>query len=226
MLLPASLYLLQEQRVSLLVQLVVFLSMALVIPRVGNRWFGSESASLNSSVVGALGLKAHRVEPSWQTSRLAIERVAAASIACLVLSFGLVRAAQGSLELAANLQTRLAASSQSSLQAFVQKERLETSSVPRQLPSFSFVLLQGLLVPVAEELVYRGLVQQALRRRLARRTAIGLASVLFGLAHLLVYQTAVYQTILLGLSFGLAYESAGILASILTHMLWNLWLIL
>jgi membrane protease YdiL (CAAX protease family) len=70
------------------------------------------------------------------------------------------------------------------------------------------------------------LVQQALRRRLARRTAIGLASVLFGLAHLLVYQTAVYQTILLGLSFGLAYESAGILASILTHMLWNLWLIL
>jgi hypothetical protein len=81
-----------------------------------------------------------------------------------------------------------------------------------------------LVIPIAEELVYRGLVQHALRRRLTRRIAIGLSALLFGIAHVVVFPNAVYQTVLLGLSFGLAYERAGILASILVHMLWNLWL--
>jgi len=226
MLLPAVLYLLQTHHASLRIQLIAFLSFAWIIPKVGSRWFGIESASLTRSVAGALGTKSKQVQASWGTSMLAIRRICAAAVACLVLSFGMVRTAQGSLELASNLQTRMTSTTRSPLQDFVQRERVETNAASRLSPAFSLILLQALIVPVAEEIVYRGLVQQALRRRLARRTAIGLSSLLFGLAHLLVYQTAVYQTILLGLGFGLAFESAGILASILAHVLWNLWLIL
>ncbi|MCU0690397.1 MAG: CPBP family intramembrane metalloprotease [Polyangiaceae bacterium] len=78
-------------------------------------------------------------------------------------------------------------------------------------------------VLVAEQLVYRSLVQHALRRRVHRHAALSLAGLLFGLAHVAVYRTAVHQPMLL-LGFGRANGSSGILASVLMHMPRNPWL--
>ncbi|MEO8796654.1 MAG: CPBP family intramembrane glutamic endopeptidase [Polyangiaceae bacterium] len=88
-----------------------------------------------------------------------------------------------------------------------------------------FVMTVG-VSPLIEERVYRGMLQRAATARLGPRRGIALASVVFGLAHLGVYRVAVYQTILLGVSFGVAFEEGGLVASLLTHAVWNLYLLL
>ena len=77
------------------------------------------------------------------------------------------------------------------------------------------------VVPLVEERLYRNVFQRALRGRSSATRAIGAASAVFGLAHLGVYRGAAYQTVLMGLGFGAAYEEAGLLASLLAHVLYN-----
>jgi membrane protease YdiL (CAAX protease family) len=77
------------------------------------------------------------------------------------------------------------------------------------------------VVPIVEERVFRGTLQRALRSRTTAPRAIGATSVIFALAHLGVYRTALHQTFLVGLAFGAAYEEAGILAAITAHALYN-----
>jgi uncharacterized protein len=54
------------------------------------------------------------------------------------------------------------------------------------LKAISLILVNGLFVPVAEEFLWRGLVQVRLARILPRPVAIGLTAVLFSLKHVLV----------------------------------------
>lgn len=88
-----------------------------------------------------------------------------------------------------------------------------------------FVMTVG-VSPLIEERVYRGMLQRAATARLGPRRGIALASIVFGLAHLGVYRVAVYQTVLLGVSFGVAFEEGGLVASLLAHAVWNLYLLL
>lgn len=78
-----------------------------------------------------------------------------------------------------------------------------------------------LVVPIIEERLYRATLQRALRERTTAAKAIAGASVIFGLAHLGVYRAAIYQTVLLGVAFGVAYEEAGLTAAIVAHTLYN-----
>lgn len=224
-LLPALLWLLRFSEMSLSLQLLAFLGFALVVPYVGRVLVGRDVPAHRDSVTGALGIPLAFHRPSLRVTLRALSRATTVAIASLVLSFALVRGSQSAIEAVARTQQCFAAqdSPPPALQRLLDAQRTE-APVPGLPKAPSWLLLTVLVVPIAEELVYRGLVQHALRRRLKRRVAIGLSALLFGIAHVVVFPNAVYQTVLLGLSFGFAYERAGILASILVHVLWNLWL--
>ncbi len=223
--LPLLLHLLRTRDTPVDVQIAAFVLFALIVPHAGRVWVGKEPPPLRTAVAEAAGVNPRTFRPSFAMSARAIVRALQAGCAMLVLSFALVRGSQNLLEAAAMAQRCSASDPEAGtmLDRFIDAERHE--SAPSNPPKgLGILLLTVGVVPVAEELVYRGLVQHALRRRVRRHVAIALSAMLFGLAHLLVYEALAWQTVLLGLSFGLAYESAGLLASILVHMLWNLWL--
>lgn len=91
---------------------------------------------------------------------------------------------------------------------------------------WAFFAMTVFVVPVVEERVYRGLLQRIYSRRYGTVRAIALASVIFAVAHLGVYRVALYQTVLLGIAFGAAFEEGGLVAAVLVHMMWNLYLLL
>ncbi|MEO6574037.1 MAG: CPBP family intramembrane glutamic endopeptidase [Polyangiaceae bacterium] len=91
---------------------------------------------------------------------------------------------------------------------------------------WAFLVMTVFVVPIVEERVYRGLLQRIFARRYGAARAIALASVVFAVAHLGVYRVALYQTVLLGIAFGAAFEEGGLVAAVLVHMMWNLYLLL
>jgi len=99
-------------------------------------------------------------------------------------------------------------------------------NVEKARESLPFFFMTVLIVPLAEERVFRGLLQRILSRRFGDSRGIALAAVVFGLAHLGVYKIAVYQTVLLGVGFGAAYAMGGYPAAVLAHSAWNLSLVL
>jgi uncharacterized protein len=91
-----------------------------------------------------------------------------------------------------------------------------------------FVIIAALVAPVSEELLFRGLLLRALRRRLSPAMAIGIQALVFALAHPLLSPTlgdliVVPALVLLGVASGIAAEANGDLsASILMHIGFNL----
>lgn len=95
-------------------------------------------------------------------------------------------------------------------------------AVARVKGSVGLMLLTAIVFPFAEERVFRGVLQDVLVRRFGPAYGVFAASVAFGVAHLGIYEVALYQTVLLGLGFGLAYAEGGILAAFFVHATWNL----
>jgi hypothetical protein len=88
------------------------------------------------------------------------------------------------------------------------------------------LLVTVVAVPLSEELLYRGTLQRIARRAFGAPVALAITGLVFGLAHMSVYEHGFYQTIALGLAFAAAYEIAGgtavaVVATSLTHALWN-----
>jgi membrane protease YdiL (CAAX protease family) len=100
-----------------------------------------------------------------------------------------------------------------------------TRSLEGAHAKWAYVAMSVLVVPIAEERVFRDVLQRALALRFGKLRGLGGASALFGLAHLGVYRAAMAQAALLGVGFGMAYEEGGLLAATLTHALWNLYLL-
>lgn len=89
---------------------------------------------------------------------------------------------------------------------------------------WGLVVCATLLPGVFEEVLYRGLLQETLRRmRLEGWTAIGLTSVLFSAVHIpSVEPHALAALFVLSLGFGWAYEKTGrLVAPITMHILFN-----
>jgi membrane protease YdiL (CAAX protease family) len=90
---------------------------------------------------------------------------------------------------------------------------------------FLVVLLVVVVAPILEEVIYRGLIQDALRRRGLRPwAAIAVASVVFALMHLgSAAPHAVAAIFVLSLAFGWARErTGGLVAPITMHAAFNL----
>ncbi|MEO7109435.1 MAG: CPBP family intramembrane glutamic endopeptidase, partial [Polyangiaceae bacterium] len=110
---------------------------------------------------------------------------------------------------------------------FIARESTEvTRNVREAQRDIAFFMMTVIIAPLVEERVYRGMLQRRLRERFGPRRAIALAAAVFGIAHLGIYRVAIYQTVLLGVAFGIAFEEGGLIASIVTHALWNLYLLL
>lgn len=92
---------------------------------------------------------------------------------------------------------------------------------PESLPAFAVVLIAlALAVPLAEELIFRGLLQRVLARHAGSLLALVLVAVLFGWVHPLY---SVPGVILLGLFFGvLALVMGNLTYAIIAHAVWNL----
>lgn len=86
-----------------------------------------------------------------------------------------------------------------------------------------YIAMTVCVIPLAEERVFRDVLQRVLVRSFGKRRGVASAAALFGLAHLGVYGAATFDAVLLGVGFGVAYEEAGLVASTLTHALWNLY---
>lgn len=79
-----------------------------------------------------------------------------------------------------------------------------------------------LLVCVVEELLFRGYLQGALERAAAPWLALGISSVLFGLAHIGLGGLWVLLAALAGVGYGLARQRGGLLAAVGVHFGVNL----
>jgi len=86
-----------------------------------------------------------------------------------------------------------------------------------------YIAMTVVVVPLAEERVFRDVLQRVLVARLGDRRGVAGAAALFGLAHLGVYGAATFDAVLLGVGFGVAYEGGGLIAAVLAHALWNLY---
>lgn len=92
---------------------------------------------------------------------------------------------------------------------------------PESLPAFLAVLVALVIaVPLAEELIFRGLLQRILVRHNGRALSVVLVALLFGVVHPLY---SVPGVTLLGIFFGTLALTLGKLSyAILAHALWNL----
>ncbi|MCJ7720223.1 MAG: CPBP family intramembrane metalloprotease [Candidatus Hadarchaeum sp.] len=92
------------------------------------------------------------------------------------------------------------------------------------------LLIMATLIPVIEEWVFRGILQEELSRRLRSRVAgLVLAALIFALFHLSnpgTYPAAVAPLFLGGLIFGICYIRTGLAGAILTHAAYNFILVL
>jgi len=97
-----------------------------------------------------------------------------------------------------------------------------TQAIGRVRADAVLFVLTAAVFPFAEERIFRGLLQDVFERKYGRAYSIFAASVAFGVAHLGVYEVALYQTVLLGIGFGVAYGEGGLLAAFFVHATWNL----
>ena len=92
------------------------------------------------------------------------------------------------------------------------------------------LLIMATLIPVIEEWVFRGIIQEELSRHLRSRAAgLVLTAVIFALFHLSnpgTYPAAVLPLFLGGLMFGICYMYVGLAGSILSHSAYNFILVL
>jgi membrane protease YdiL (CAAX protease family) len=92
------------------------------------------------------------------------------------------------------------------------------------------LLIMATLIPVIEEWVFRGILQDEISRRLRSRAAgLVLTAAIFALFHLSnpgTYPAAVFPLFLGGLMFGICYMFTGLAGSILSHSAYNFILVL
>ena len=173
-------------------------------------------------------LVARVFEPARARARLAWERLVPAAMVAFALTVGMTNGAHYAFDGAA-YATRCvnAAAFEGAPRRALDAEGKDVSkNVQNARESLAYFLMTVLVVPLAEERVFRAMLQRVLARRWGNARAIAFSSLAFGLAHLGVYKIAVYQTVLLGVGFGVAFAGGGYLAAALAHLLWNLSLVL
>ena len=150
-------------------------------------------------------------------------RVAFAMAAGFALTLGLVSSAQRSFDAGIYFQrcTHPAEFERSGKQLLAAESREVEKGIAQAKDALPVLLMTVFAVPLAEERLYRGLLQRILTRRYGERLGLVYAALTFGLSHLVVYRVAAYQAALLGFGFGSAYGAGGLAASFLAHALWN-----
>jgi membrane protease YdiL (CAAX protease family) len=149
-------------------------------------------------------------------------RIAAAAAAGLVLTMAAVTAAKVFLDTGTELARcfdRLDVETRTMRAA----EAAELARAVANVRGSGLLFVSTTLVfPFAEERVYRGALQDVLARRYGTAYGVFAAALAFGIAHAGIYHVALYQTVLLGVGFGVAYASGGFFAAFAVHAAWNI----
>ena len=83
------------------------------------------------------------------------------------------------------------------------------------------IVLLSLMAGIGEEVLFRGVIQAGLADRLPAWLAVGIAALLFGVAHWLTTSYAVFAT-LIGVYLGILFLVTGnLLAPVVTHALYD-----
>jgi uncharacterized protein len=99
--------------------------------------------------------------------------------------------------------------------------RLLFAAIPKTTFNMALLFFAGaILAPIAEEILFRGLLQSSLAHKLPIWAAIGISALIFGAAHLDYYAFPVLAV--MGVIFGLLYHLTGSLrVTILAHVINN-----
>ncbi len=204
--LPGLLHVVRQAGVSMLVQSAIFTAYAIVAPMLVRR-LTKEDASFFP--------KPKENAPSPRAIMFAIA-------GGLALAAAAVTAGNLFYDTGAELARCVGKLDAEAKRALAAKSSELSSAVARVRASAPLVLLTSVVFPFADERIYRGLLQDALVRKYGFAYGLFAASIVFGVAHLGVYQVALYQTALLGIGFGIAYIEGGLLAAFIVHATWNL----
>lgn len=104
---------------------------------------------------------------------------------------------------------------------FVDNTVSQMSGLVLQMPSYIMVLVMGVIGPLSEEVIFRGMVLNGYKRSGNAFRAILLSALLFGLMHMNFNQAA--YAVFLGIAMGILAEATGSLwGSIVFHMTVNI----
>ncbi|MBX3201746.1 MAG: CPBP family intramembrane metalloprotease [Labilithrix sp.] len=200
--LPAVLHLTRSFGVGLLGQAAVFVGFAALAPVVARRATAPEAPA--------------------PTLRLPPARVVLGVVAGLALTAAAVTAGRLFFDLGTEIARCVERLDAEAKLARAAESAELARAIAKVRASTPLVLMTAAIFPFAEERVYRGLLQDVLVRKYGRAYGVFAASIAFGVAHLGIYQVALYQTVLLGIGFGIAYVEGGLLAAFIVHATWNL----
>ncbi|MBX3221933.1 MAG: CPBP family intramembrane metalloprotease [Labilithrix sp.] len=200
--LPAVLYLTRALGVGLVGQGIVFVAFAALAPAIARR----------------------ATEPGVAppTARVAPARIAIGVVAGLALTAAAVTAGRLFFDVGAEVARCVERLDAEAKIARAAESAELARAIAKVRASTALVLMTAAIFPFAEERIYRGLLQDVLVRKYGRTYGVFAASLAFGVAHLGIYQVALYQTVLLGIGFGIAYLEGGLLAAFIVHATWNL----
>jgi membrane protease YdiL (CAAX protease family) len=202
--LPALLWALRRGGVGLWPQAVAFVAYALLVPELARRALTRSSSSEGAAL-----------RPKILATLFAIA-------AGLTLTAALLHGTHQFFDAGAEL-ARCTGRLDDATRRLLAAEAAELSQRAASVrASTALVLMTTLVMPLAEERVYRGLLMNVLVRRYGMTYGLFASAAAFGLAHVGVYELALYQTVLLGIGFGLAYAEGGLLAAFVVHAAWNL----
>lgn len=208
--LPALLYFMRTRSTGLATQALVFVAYAVVVPLVARRVARPRAPLLAPPPEGGLPPK----------------RILWGVLVGIVVTVAIMTGARSFVDAGTEL-ARCVDRLDAEARRLAAKEALELSTaIVRVRGSALLFALTAIVFPLAEERVYRGLLLDTLVKKYGTSYGLFASAIVFGVAHVPVYQVGLYQTVLLGVAFGVTYLEGGIIAAVVVHATWNLLLLL
>jgi membrane protease YdiL (CAAX protease family) len=202
--LPIALYLMRNAHVDLFVQAGFFAAYGALVPLAVKRFTADPKDTTRS--------------PSSPQPRAILSGIAVGLALTAAVVTGVYLFTHTGAELA-RCVGRLDAEAKKALAA----EAAELAKTIAQVKaSRLLVVLTAIVFPFAEERIYRGVLQHTMVKKYGVAYGVFAGAAGFAAAHYGVYHAALYQTILLGIGFGVAYLEGGIVAAFVVHATWNL----
>lgn len=207
--LPLLLWILRRNGAGVWVQATAFVAYAVVVPWVARRRDVAAAARAEGAASSSIG-------------RADVVRALFAIVLGLVLTASLLHGTHQFFDAGGEL-ARCTGRLDEETRRLLATEAAELARrVANVRASTALVLMTTAVMPLAEERVYRGLLMNVLVRKYGFTYGLFASAAAFGVAHVGVYELALYQTVLLGIGFGLAYAEGGLAAAFVVHAVWNL----
>ena len=206
--LPLVLWLLRSNGVGVWVQAIAFVGYAVILPAIVLR--------------GAAGVSERAKGERVRVGRVEVERAVLGIAIGLALTASLLHGTHQFFDAGGELARCTGRLDEATRRLLAAEASELARRVANVRASTALVLMTTAVLPLAEERIYRGLLMNVLVRKYGFTYGLLASAAAFGVAHVGVYELALYQTVLLGIGFGLAYAEGGLVAAFVVHAVWNL----